>query len=354
MVTLDDKVLDFSSEPLPPRSEFLLDKTRDFFRWWLKRSSHVNLEMPGETSELISNPKSAVLFASSHKSLWETVGIPYAIDKTNDDVPYVVMGSNLVKGVGFLMHRLGVVYVERGKDTRFRTPLILKAKLNYLLANNQKVLIFPEGTRSKTGMIDEFKRTFAASALEVSKHADTYIVPVNTDYSDLNFRAESALIKSSAPYTFKLLHARHWIRHMEDIYITFGMPTKVIPTMSDKELAAEIREQCKRLVKILPINIVSEAATREMTYESRIDPKNLNHRILQVRDELSSHKEQFRGFDDKTIPQVLMRLSGIPILKDLEHVYRLYSGYINHYLPSEWHRDIGEEKRIMAGMKPNK
>lgn len=335
MVTLEDKVLEIDTLAVHKRNKFLLGLTKYVFKKWINNRSNTHIDMPGELSNLIHSNDRAIMFVSSHKSLWETIGIPYAINRYGGDIPYIVAGSNLLKGVSFLTKRIGIINSERGKKKSFRSPLQLKAKMNYALLRGNQLLIFPENGRTRTGLVDKFSGTATSSAVEVSKYIDTYIVPVNVDYSDMNFKAEASLLKAKKAYTFRLHHALYWIKHMEDIFISFGNPIKISPADNKDELNDYVRNQCMNLVKILPINIVSEAATRALTNNNQLSNEVICEYIRQELIELVPHKERFRIFDPNSKPMVIIKLSGTPLLRELDKVYNLYAGYIHHYFPNK-------------------
>ena len=90
---------------------------------------------------------------------------------------------------------------------------------------------------------------------------DTYVVPFNTDYSKIREDRELVKESGSKPRTLHIIDSLKMLKHIGDLYISFGEPIKIADHLDKtrKELAVFAREKCLELVKILPINIVALA-----------------------------------------------------------------------------------------------
>ena len=69
----------------------------------------------------------------------------------------------------FMAHRNNVVVMDLNKDLKESIQ-----KLAEILKMGRKIIIFPEGTRSKDGNLGDFKKTFAI----LSKELNVPVVPV--------------------------------------------------------------------------------------------------------------------------------------------------------------------------------
>jgi glycerol-3-phosphate O-acyltransferase len=172
------------------------------FGWsFVKSRSYKHYEIPEETLNLMHRQKKeknvSIYYVSTHKSLWETVAIPYTISWHGGRIPFVIMGNNLVQGEDgwkerALLHfldRSGVVPMER-KKSAVKLMIdditkILSAKPN-LFYGKRNLLIFADGTRSRTGKLQDFKpAVFEGVSKAVSGGLEAYIVPVDVGYSNV-------------------------------------------------------------------------------------------------------------------------------------------------------------------------
>jgi 1-acyl-sn-glycerol-3-phosphate acyltransferase len=182
---------------------------------YVKSRSNKHYEIPRETLELMHKQKkeknTCIYYVSTHKSLWETLAIPYAISWHDGNIPFVMMGNNLVKSedgwrenllLRFLKNS-GVIPMER-KTAAVKIMIdditkILSAKRN-IFSDKRNLLIFAEGTRSRTGVLQDFKpAAFEGLAKAVSSGVKAYIVPIDVGYSNIieleTFAGENELNK---------------------------------------------------------------------------------------------------------------------------------------------------------------
>ena len=131
-----------------------------------------------ENRELI--PKNApLIFVSNHQSLYDIVAMIWYL---RDFHCKFVSKKELGKGIPSVSYNLrqgGSVLIDR-KDPKQAVPLI-KGLSEYIEKNQRSAVIFPEGTRSKTGKPKEF----AQSGLKIlCKYAPSaYVVPISINNS---------------------------------------------------------------------------------------------------------------------------------------------------------------------------
>lgn len=222
------------------------------------------------------------------------------------------------------------------------------------MAYGRDVLLFPEGTRTgipKTGEYGGFFPTSFDALLEFEKTRgsidqtirginllDSYIVPFNCDYSVIREAGELVGFNSDKPRTLRVWDSLKMLKHIKDVFITFGKPVKVSEYLdkSRKEIAVMIRERCMGLVKILPVNVVGMALT-ELLEDGKTDMESIYKKIGSIISKLEPHQEKFRGFESRD-PEVLYRLvsGSIPEFrkpgKEKLPLYKLYADYIGHFL----------------------
>jgi 1-acyl-sn-glycerol-3-phosphate acyltransferase len=174
-------------------------KSVDYLNFFLVRCT--NLLGTSYQFENIENiPKNVpVIFVANHQSLYDIVAIIWYL---RDFHCKFVSKKELGKGIPSVSYNLnhgGSVLIDR-KDPKQAIPLI-KGLSEYIEKNTRSALIFPEGTRSKTGQ----PRSFAQSGLKIlCKHAPSpYVVPItiNNSWKMVRFGAFPMGLGSSLKFT---------------------------------------------------------------------------------------------------------------------------------------------------------
>ncbi len=140
-----------------------------------------------------------VIFVANHQSLYDIVAVIWYL---RDFHCKFVSKKELGKGIPSVSYNLnhgGSVLIDR-KDPKQAIPLI-KGLSEYIEKNTRSALIFPEGTRSKTGQ----PRSFAQSGLKIlCKHAPSaYVVPItiNNSWKMVRFGAFPMGLGNSLKFT---------------------------------------------------------------------------------------------------------------------------------------------------------
>ncbi len=320
--------------------------------------SRPHLENPYDLRKL-KNENTVFLYTGLHKSLWETAGVMSSIYFQKLPPPFVGMGDNLVKGKLFqkLAGKTGAFLVKRPQTRKdvLESSKKLKQYLIYYLAHGIDVSIYPEGTRRNIPdkrMYGNFFPTAFEAVLEYEKNKesilaehkklkpqDIYVVPFNVDYSKIREDYEMIGELEGKPHTLHILDSLKMVRHIGDLYISFGQPIKIVDHLGKtrKELAVFTREKCLELVKILPINVVSWAVL-DAHEAGQLERDKILDRIRENIGKLAGFKDRFRGFELGDNPkEILDKVARYEKnFKDITaaHLpfYRLYADYINHYI----------------------
>ena len=150
-----------------------------YLNWFLVRTTHVlgtTFHIKG--MENIPENKPLIIVAN-HQSLHDITTIIWFLRKTH---PKFISKIELGKGIPSVSYNLrhgGSALIDR-KDPKQALPEIKKAA-ELINANNYGIVIFPEGTRSKTGQ----PKPFASSGLKMLyKFApDAYFLPITINNS---------------------------------------------------------------------------------------------------------------------------------------------------------------------------
>lgn len=120
-----------------------------------------------------------VIFVANHQSMYDIIGIIWYLRRSH---PKFVSKKELGKGIPSVSYNLrhgGSVLIDR-KDPKQALPTI-KGLAEYIEKHNRSAVIFPEGTRSKTGA----PKKFSENGLKIlCKYAPSaYIVPISINNS---------------------------------------------------------------------------------------------------------------------------------------------------------------------------
>jgi 1-acyl-sn-glycerol-3-phosphate acyltransferase len=151
----------------------------DYLNFFLLKCS--NLLGTTYKFENIDNiPKDApIIFVSNHQSMYDIIAMIWFLRKFHCKF---VSKKELGKGipsVSFNLRHGGSALIDR-KDSKQAIPEIKKLG-EYIETNNRSAVIFPEGTRSKTGM----PKSFAQSGLKIlcKSAPSAYVVPISINNS---------------------------------------------------------------------------------------------------------------------------------------------------------------------------
>jgi 1-acyl-sn-glycerol-3-phosphate acyltransferase len=154
-------------------------KSVDYLNFFLVKCTNlVGTTYTFENRELI--PKGVpIIFVSNHQSMYDIVAMIWYLRRFHCKfVSKKELGSG-IPSVSYNLRHGGSVLIDR-KDPKQAIPAI-KGMAEYIEKDNRAAVIFPEGTRSKTGKPKEF----AQNGLKIlCKYAPSaYVVPVSINNS---------------------------------------------------------------------------------------------------------------------------------------------------------------------------
>ncbi len=154
-------------------------KSVDYLNFILLRIGHL-LGTTYKVENRESIPKGVpIIFVANHQSLYDIIGIIWFLRKFH---PKFVSKKELGKGIPSISYNLnhgGSVLIDRNDPKKAIS--VIKELSQYIEKANRSAVIFPEGTRSKTGKPKEF----AKSGLKIlCKYAPSaYVVPITINNS---------------------------------------------------------------------------------------------------------------------------------------------------------------------------
>lgn len=158
---------DISGEKMPTRWV-----TQGLFRWFGQIALKLGFKYRAQGRENI--PEGPCIIAPNHQSFIDGLIVAGAMSHTQFSQCYFFAKAKHIqnKMVRMLAERHNVIVSDINKDLKLSIQKIAEA-----LRNGKKVIIFPEGTRTRDGHVGRFKDMFAI----ISRELDVPIVPVVID-----------------------------------------------------------------------------------------------------------------------------------------------------------------------------
>ena len=132
--------------------------THGAIRWWSHTTLWLLRVLAGTNYEVRGTlPEGAVLVASKHQSMWDTIAMTAILDR-----PAMVLKRELlwIPFYGWYAQKARMIAIDRGAASQAIRRLIAQGKA--ALAEKRPIVIFPEGTRSAPGTKLDYKPGFAA------------------------------------------------------------------------------------------------------------------------------------------------------------------------------------------------
>lgn len=172
-----------------PKSSFIHDLLTMFFKLFFKIYFRVTIE--GKERLKDYQNRGPLIFVANHQSYFDGAFLMTSLKyKTLKNTFFYAKEKHVKKGIiRFLANRSNVITIDMNKDL-----LVSLKKLAYVLKSGKNVVIFPEGTRSKTGDLGDFKRSFAILGQELQ----VPIVPIAIDGA---YQALKTGSKCPTPFT---------------------------------------------------------------------------------------------------------------------------------------------------------
>ncbi|NBW28310.1 MAG: 1-acyl-sn-glycerol-3-phosphate acyltransferase [Flavobacteriaceae bacterium] len=154
-------------------------KSVDYLNFILLRIAHLlGITFQIENRELIPNGV-PIIFVANHQSMYDIIGIIWFLRRFH---PKFVSKIELGKGIPSISYNLnhgGSVLIDRNDPKQ--AIIEIKKLSEYIEKTNRSAVIFPEGTRTRTGKPKEF----AKSGLKIlCKHSPSaFVVPITINNS---------------------------------------------------------------------------------------------------------------------------------------------------------------------------
>lgn len=219
--------------------------------------------MGGKIKELKALASSYnILYAPTHRTHIDSVEIAFGLTWQNLPVPRYASNIGLMSDPfwDWLIKSLGAYSVDRDRTRNFLYLDCLTMYSTMMLEAGIPSLVYPEGTRSRTGKIEPIKVGLLSTAVQAYKNtgSEILIVPLTTSYENI---PEDEYFSD---YNAKI-NIKDFISKRTKAYLDICDPIHVSHYVNEENpveaIAVQINSLWKKNYKILPNHIVSKLLT---------------------------------------------------------------------------------------------
>lgn len=223
------------------------------------RSGSSMPEVGGHIEELKSlASRYNVLYAPTHRSHLDSVEVAFALSWLSLPLPRYAAGSNLMTEAfqSWLLRSFGAYAVDRERTRNFLYLECLSAYACLLLESGIPSLVYPEGTRSRTGGIVSIKTGLLSTAVQAFQNTgrEVIVAPLALSYENL---PEDRYYCEMEPEP----HFKDFISKRGRVYLDVGEPIRVSRHVSQEDptasIALAIQEEWGRHLRVLPNQLLA-------------------------------------------------------------------------------------------------
>ncbi len=212
-----------------------------------------------------------VLYAPTHRSHLDSVEVAFGLQWLGLPVPRYAAGINLMTGPfwSWILKSLGAYAVDREKTRNILYLESLTAYSVLLLESGIPSLVYPEGTRSRSGAIEPVKTGLLSTALQAYRFSgrEVIIVPLALSYEAIPEEVFFCGGKRQPSFS-EFLSVRR------KVYMDLGQPIRVSEHAGDSEpagtLGRAIEDAWYEAQRVLPNQILARILTEnELAVESK-------------------------------------------------------------------------------------
>ena len=213
-----------------------------------------------------------VLYAPTHRSHLDSVEVAFGLQWLGLPVPRYAAGINLMSGPfwSWILKSLGAYAVDREKTRNILYLESLTAYSILMLESGIPSLVYPEGTRSRTGAIEPVKTGLLSTALQAYRFSgrEVIIVPVALSYESIP--EDVSFCGTGSPSFGDFVSVRR------KVYMDLAEPIRVSEHANDSEpasaLGRAIEDAWYGAQRVLPNHVVARILVEN---DLEIDGKDL-------------------------------------------------------------------------------
>lgn len=199
-----------------------------------------------------------VLYAPTHRSHLDSVEVACALSWLSLPLPRYAAGSNLMTEAfqSWLLRSFGAYAVDRERTRNFLYLECLSAYACLLLESGIPSLVYPEGTRSRTGGIVTIKTGLLSTAIQAFQNTgrEVIVAPLALSYENLPEDRYYCEMEPEPPF-------KDFIQKRGRVYLDIGEPIRVSRHVSAEDptaaIALAIQEEWRKHLRVLPNQLLA-------------------------------------------------------------------------------------------------
>ncbi len=253
---------------------------------------------------------SPLILVPSHRSHMDYLLLTDLFYQQKLSMPLVAAGANLsFWPMGHLFRKSGAYFLRRNFGSDPLYPLLFKTYIKTLLKEGYFQEFFIEGTRSRTGKLEEPRTGMLSLYLDCyyeNKEKDFYFIPVSINYEkvieDKSHVRESKGAKKEKESFWDLLKVGRFLKHRYGhVYVNFGKAISIKDYLEQNSLKAQSSDSEKRST----VRNLADEISREIEKVSVITAPNLvaaallahnkrGQNLSELKEKISSYQKALR------------------------------------------------------------
>jgi len=202
---------------------------------WTFKNIYEGLQIDKSGLEAVKNRAKdhPIILVPSHRSHVDYLLLSYIFHNENLSVPMIAAGENLsFWPMGYIFRKSGAYFIRRsfGEDKLY--PSLFKAYLKQLIQQGYSQEFFIEGTRSRTGKLEQPRTGLLSILVEAyleGASKDLYFVPISIDYEKVleegSYIRETRGASKQKESTRDLIRLGKYLRNRYgEVYVRFAAP----------------------------------------------------------------------------------------------------------------------------------
>lgn len=199
-----------------------------------------------------------VLYAPTHRSHLDSVEVAFGLSWLSLPLPRYAAGSNLMTEAfqSWLLRSFGAYAVDRERTRNFLYLECLSAYACLLLESGIPSLVYPEGTRSRTGGIVSIKTGLLSTAVQAFQNTgrEVIVAPLALSYENLPEDRYYCDMEGEP-------HFKDFIQKRGRVYLDIGEPIRVSRHVSSDDptsaIAMAIQDEWRKHLRVLPNHLLA-------------------------------------------------------------------------------------------------
>ncbi|MCE9599387.1 MAG: 1-acyl-sn-glycerol-3-phosphate acyltransferase [Spirochaetia bacterium] len=199
-----------------------------------------------------------IMYAPTHRSHLDSVEVAFGLSWLSLPLPRYAAGINLMTDAfqSWLLRSFGAYAVDRERTRNFLYLECLSSYATVMLESGIPSLMYPEGTRSRTGGIVQIKTGLLSTAVDAFRNTgrEVVVVPLALSYESVPEDAFYCDLEPEPPF-------KDFINKRGSAYLDVCHPIRVSQHMNSDDpthsIALNIADEWRKHLRVLPNHVIA-------------------------------------------------------------------------------------------------